>query len=248
VAALLPLLAGCSLTTDLDGLSNATAGAGDPTSSAATGPASSGSGATTGVGGAGGGATGSGGAPQTTTGSSTTAGTTTSSGAGGIGCADSGLDNILPNGDMEDGVNSLDGSGWDSYRALLTENPQIPHGGARAINMCATAEVVDDFTAWSDVYDAGSLGGSIYQASICVRTLPGVAPPRDVSLTLREQGGGVLIDHGGVPLNPDDAWQKLTALGTIADPANTKLVLIVEAVGLPGNCLVIDDAVVEKIQ
>jgi len=236
--AIVPLLVGCSLTTDLDGLSDATTGAGDPTSSGVT----TGSGTTTGGGGAGGQATGSGGSPQTTTGSSMT------TGSGGVGCSDLGVDNILPNGDMEEGVMSSDGSGWDSFLSVLTENTEIPHGGAKAITMCGDSSVIDAYTTYSDIDNAGSLGGSVYQASICVRTLPGSVPPAGMTLVLREQGSGSSTDHVGTPLTLLDTWQKLTTIGTIVDPANTKLVLIVAADGAPSNCNVIDDAVVEKIQ
>ena len=82
-----------------------------------------------------------------------------------------------------------------------------------------------------------------FSASICVRAAPGLTPPPQLDLVLREHPA---IDHRGPPLAAiEEQWQLLTVEGVIEEAAPTLVSLLVDAWSLPdGTCFLADDAVV----
>jgi len=176
-------------------------------------------------------------------------GTTTGSGgsgtgaSGGVGCGGPGGTNLLPNGDMEEGIVPPSGAEWEAFQSGLAEDMQNVHGGARAIEVCETSGV-SDFTSYIDVISNGNFDGDTFSATACVRASPGKATPTTLHLMLREQNPWPHTDYDGPDAAPlTDQWQEISVTATMSNMDNKLMVLLLwgEHSG-DGACFLMDDA------
>jgi hypothetical protein len=150
---------------------------------------------------------------------------------------------LLTNGDFERGC-----TGWSTTSALANDETSV-HGGKVACKVCSDLATPGGLFQIHQRITIPAVAGARYLVEAFIRAPENDSYAGDTSLRLsftNAQGAEVLFDRGNVvQLTPE--W---TRTGAVLDAPSTavELDVRVSSVGERGQCFVVDDAVLERVQ